>query len=188
MPFVREIATKRRAQQARRGPHGGGVDLIFGPLERWNNVAHNGHGQGDQPAAAHRLQGAGQRQGDHGRRDRAEDRAHGEEANGPEQHDATTMDVAELAIEGRRRRGDQQIGGHDPGQMLHIAQLAADGGHGRADDGGVEGAGKHGDHQPRHDRGDLLAGQFGGGLRLDVVSHAILKSAFRPRRSARACS
>ena len=69
-------------------------------------------------------------------------------------HGAAAIDVGELAVERRDRRGGQKIGGDDPGQILEIVELAADRGHRGGDDGLIEGSEKHRQHQADDDRAD----------------------------------
>ena len=68
-----------------------------------------------------------------------------------EHHRAPAVDVGELAVERRRRGRGEQIGGHHPGQVLDVVEGAAHGRQGGRDDGLIERAQKHRQHQADDD-------------------------------------
>ena len=73
-----------------------------------------------------------------------------------DQHgDPTSMGIAELAIERRRDGGGEKIERHHPGKMFEIAELAADGGQRRGDDGLVERRQEQRDHEADDDGSDF---------------------------------
>ena len=65
------------------------------------------------------------------------------------------MDIGELAIERRHRRAGEQIGRHDPRQVIDIAEMPADGRQRGGDDGLVERAEEHRQHDAEHDGPDF---------------------------------
>ena len=98
---------------------------------------------------------------EHVRRQRAGDRADDEDRDADQHRDPPAMDVAELAVERRHRGRGQEIDGDDPGQMLEVAELAPDGRQRRGDDGLVEGREEHGEKDADEDRADLGCGVSG---------------------------
>ncbi len=117
----------------------------------------------DQAAAADALQGAGQDEDEHGRRQRAGDGSGDEDRNADQHGDAPAVGIADLAVERRHGGGGQKIDRHDPGQVLQVAELAADGRQCRRDDGLVERRQEHGEQDAEDDRADL--GMAEGGSR-----------------------
>ena len=63
---------------------------------------------------------------------------------------AAAVDVGELAEQRRRRSRGEQIGGHDPGQVVDVAEALADRRQRRRDDGLFE----RGEEHRQHDAGD----------------------------------
>ena len=84
-------------------------------------------------------------------RHRAQHRARDEQADRREHHDAAAVDVGELAVERRHHGRGQQIGDDDPGQVLEVAEVAADGRQGGGDDGLIERGQEHAQHQAVED-------------------------------------
>ena len=78
-----------------------------------------------------------------------------ENADRGEHHHAPAMDIGELAVERRHRRAGEQIGGHHPGQVVDIAEMPADGRQRGGDDGLVERAEEHRQHDAEHDGADF---------------------------------
>ena len=97
-------------------------------------------------------------------RQRAGDGADDEDRDADQHGDAPAVGIAELAVERRHGGGGQEIDRHDPGQVLEVAELAADGRQRRRDDGLVERRQEHGEHDAEDDRADL--GMAQGGRRL----------------------
>ena len=64
------------------------------------------------------------------------------------------MNVAELAVERRDRRGGQQIGRDHPGEILDIAEIAADGRQRSRHDRLIERAEQHRQQNTEHDGAD----------------------------------
>ena len=113
-------------------------------------------GQRHDAAAADALQAAAEDQHQHARRSRARSRAGHEHAERDQHHAAAAVDVAELAVERRHHGRGQQIGDHDPGQVLEIVERPADGRQRRRHDGLIERAEKHRQRQAADD-GDHFA-------------------------------
>ena len=107
------------------------------------------------PAAADPLQAAGQDEDEHGRRQGTGDRAEDEHRDGDQDGDPPAVSVAELPVEGRHGGGGEEIDGHHPGQVLEVAELAADGRQRRGDDGLVERCEQHRQHDAEDDPADL---------------------------------
>ena len=57
----------------------------------------------------------------------AQSRADEEDDDGDLQHNAATVDIAELTVERHHDGGSKEIGGDDPGKMRQAADLADDG-------------------------------------------------------------
>ena len=70
----------------------------------------------------------------------------------------------ELAVERRGRGRRQQVGRHHPGQIFEVAEGAADGRQRGRDNGLVERAQKHRQHDAEHDGADFRMRQRAGFL------------------------
>lgn len=131
------------------------IALVAAALARSHQQTDDGLGERDQATAADTLHRAGNDQPDHARRQRAGDRADEEQADGDQQHRPRAVDIGELADQRRHRGAGQQIGGDDPGKAFEVAELRADGGQRRRDDGLVKRAEEHCEHDADDDRTDL---------------------------------
>ncbi len=149
-----EHAAEHRPEHAGGHEHRGDQALVAGTLLGRDDVGDDGLGQRDQAAAADALQAAGEDQGQHRGGERAGDRAQDEQRDAGQQHGAAAVDVAELAVERRHRGRAQQVGGDHPRQVVEVAQLAADGRQCRRDDGLVERAQEHRQHDADQDAAD----------------------------------
>ena len=78
-----------------------------------------------------------------------------EQADGDQHHHAPAVDVGQLAVERRHRGAGEQVGGHHPGQIAEIAEMAADGRQRGRHDGLVERAEEHRQHDAEHDGADF---------------------------------
>ena len=85
----------------------------------------------------------------------AHDGARDEQADRRQHHGAAAVDVGQLAVERRDRGRGQQIGGDDPGQVLEIGEMPADGRQRGGDDGLVERGEERRQHQAEEDGAHL---------------------------------
>ena len=100
----------------------------------------------DAPAAAQALDEAVDDELGHGVGGAAQGRAGQEQSDGHQEEVLASHEVAELAVD-RHGNGDGQgVGGQDPGHVGGAAEVAHDGGQGRADNRLVHGGQEH-DHQ-----------------------------------------
>ena len=149
---VGEHAAQHRADDARDHEHDRRIALIARPLARRHQVGDDGLGDRQDAAAADALQRARRDQRPHGGRQRAGDRTEDEDAHAGQQDAAAAVDVGQLAEQRRHRRRAQEIGRDHPGQALDVAEMNPDGRQGRGDDGLLQRAQEHGEH----DAGDDL--------------------------------
>ena len=144
-------AAEQRSAHHRDDEGRRGIGLVARALARRSDVADDGLHQGHQAAAAEPLQRARADQRQHGRRQRAGDRAQRENADGDEQHGAPPVDVGELAVERRHRGAAQQVGGHHPGHVVDVAEARRDGRQRGRDHDLVERRQHHGEEDADHD-------------------------------------
>ena len=152
--FSQKAAEHRPAHRGGR-EHRADIALVAAALARGNNVGDDGLRERHQPAAAEALEGARQHQLGHAGRQRAGHRARDKNADGDEHQHAPAVDIRELAVERRHRRAGEQIGRHHPGQVADIAEMPADGRQRGGDDGLVERAEEHRQHDAEHDGADF---------------------------------
>ena len=174
-------AAEHRPAHRRGREHRGDIALIAAALAWAHDVGDDGLRQRHQPATAEALQAPRDDQRGHARRQRAGDRAGDEQADRDQHHHAPAVDVGELAVERRHRGAGDEIGGHHPGQVAEVAEVLADGGQRGGDDGLVERAEEHRQHDAEDDRADFLVAE----LRHEVVVKS-LKSLRFPLRGGRA--
>ena len=153
-----EEAAEHRPADRGGGEHRADIALVAAALARRDDVGDDGLRQRHQPAAAQPLQRAPEHQRGHARRQRADQRAGDEHADGDQHHDAPAVDVGQLAVERRHRGGGEQIGGDHPGQVAEIGKVPADGRQRGGDDGLVERAEEHRQHDAEHDGARLPDG------------------------------
>ncbi len=147
-----EEAAEHRPRDARGHEHAGDVALIAAPLPGRDHVGDDRLRERDQAAAAQPLERPGDDQDRHRGGERAGERARDEGADPDQKDQPAAMDVAELAVErGHRGRG-QKVGGHHPGQVRGIAELATDGRQRGRDDRLVERRQQHRQQDADHDR------------------------------------
>ncbi len=119
-------------------------------LARRNRFADQRLRQGHQAAAAESLQHAERGQPFDIRRQRAQHRADHEDRQRHDHHEAAAESVAETTVDrGCDRIGDQ-IGHHDPGRALDLAEARYD----RRQRGGDDGLIGHRHEHRQHDRGE----------------------------------
>ena len=99
----------------------------------------------------------------HARRQCAGDRTGDKNDDRGQHQNAPPVDIGELAVERCHRGAGEQIGRHHPGQVVDIAEMPADGRQRGGDDGLVERAEEHRQHDAEHDGPDFRMrerGQF----------------------------
>ena len=144
-------AAKHGSCDTGHDPRGAHVGLVSSALARRDHVGDGRLGQRHDPAPADALQRSACDEDRHVGGRCTQGRTSDEEANRQQHHTAAPVNVGELAVERRHHRRRQQIGNDDPGQILEIAELAADGGQGGSDDGLIERREKHPEHQAVED-------------------------------------
>jgi hypothetical protein len=135
-----------------------GAQVLAAVLGR-NDVGDDGLREDHQAAAAQTLDGAEDHKVPEIGGEGAAHRGEGEQCNGHKEQVAAAQDVTELAVDGHHDGGGQQVGGGDPGLVLHAAELPHDGGHRGGDDGLVQAGEEHSGDQGREDDPDAFLGQ-----------------------------
>jgi hypothetical protein len=94
------------------------------PVARRDDVADHGHREHDQPAAAESLQRPEGDQLDHALAEPAEHGTDEEDHDRALERPLAAVEIAELAVQrpGDRRR--EQVGRHDPREVLQAAEVA----------------------------------------------------------------
>ena len=101
------------------------IGLIAPAFARADKIGDDRLRQRDQPAAAHPLQRAGGGEQEDVGAKSAGGEADDKYGDADHQHDATAVDVGELAVKRRDDGRRDQIGGDDPGRRLQIAEFDA---------------------------------------------------------------
>ncbi|MNH00129.1 hypothetical protein D3C79_593150 [compost metagenome] len=157
--MLHQPPAEQRPDHRRQAKHPAEQPLIAPAIGRWDHVAHHRHGHYQQTAATQSLQCPHQDQLRHVLRQSAQHRTEQKHHDGDLQHDLAAEQIAELAIQRHHDGRGQQIGRHDPGQILQPAELADDGRQRGRDDGLIERRQQH--HQQQRgeqqtDRGRLF--------------------------------
>ena len=148
--MVNEEAAQQRAGDGGEAEDGAQRAHVLAAVLGGNDVGDDGLRQDHQAAAAQALDGAEDHEAPEVGGEGAAHRGEREQGDGHQEQVAAAQDVTELAVDGHHDGGGQQVGGGDPGLVLHAAELAHDGGHGGGDDGLVEAGEQHsGDRAPR---------------------------------------
>ena len=178
-PAPRQVLGEEAAQQrpgdAGQAPHTGEVARVATTFARRDDVADDRERQRHQAAGAEPLHGPGGNELPHRLRQTGEHRADDEHHDREDVDGATSVEVGDLAVQrGRRRRGEQ-VGRHDPGELVEPAEVADDGRQRGRDDGLVESREQHAEHQAAEHHQDLAVrhvGRAGGCRRCGRGSHA----------------
>ena len=114
------------------------VALVAAALAGRDDIADDGERQRHEATGAEPLNCPGTDELPHLRRQAGQSRADEEHDDGEAEHRLAAVEVGDLAVQrgGRRRR--QQVGGHNPGQVLEPAQITNDRRQRRGHDGLVE--------------------------------------------------
>ena len=176
-----EEAAQHRPAHRRGRKHRGDITLVAPALAWADDVGDDGLRQRHQRAAAETLEAAREYERGHARRQRRGNGADDEQADGDQHHHAPAVHVGKLAVERHHRRAGDEIGGHHPGQIAEVAEVLADGGQRGGDDGLVERAEEHRQHDADDDRQDFLVAEAG---KLVVVMRRV-RGGRRPRRFMR---
>ncbi len=156
------------------------IAVVLAALLGRGDVAQHHHAGRGQSAAAEPVQHAAEDQHDHVGRERADQRAQHVERDRDQQRDAAAVGVADLAVQRGDRGVGDQIGGDQPGQVVHVAELAADGRQRARQDRGVERAHEHRQQHAEHHEHGLAVGQGsladgGPGIHTRCSSHAVFR-------------
>ena len=148
---VDQEAAEQRAGDRCDGEHGADQAHVAAALAGRDDVRDDRLRAHHQAAGADPLKGAKADQLPHRLREPGEHRAGQEDQDRGEEHGLAPEHVAELPVQrGRDRRGEQ-VGGHDPGEVIEPAQVADDRRQRRRDDGLVERGEEHAEHQRGED-------------------------------------
>jgi hypothetical protein len=123
---VDEEAAEQRTGDDRDSEHRSEQALVAAAVARCDEVANDGHRHHDQAPAAEALHGAEGDQLRHALRHSAESRADEEDHERDLQHAFAPVEIAELAVQRPDYRRGEQVGGHDPGQVLQSSEVADD--------------------------------------------------------------
>ena len=145
-----EEAADQRAGDARHAEDGAEQPQVAPALARRHDVADRRLRTHQQAAAAEPLDRPEHDQLGHALREAAEGRADEEEHERALQHDLAPIEVAELPVQRRHDRDRQQVGRHDPRDVIEPAEVADDGRERGRDDRLVERREQHREHE----RGD----------------------------------
>ena len=159
---VDEEAAEQRPDHGRDAEHRAEPALVAPALSGRDEVADDRERRHHQPAAAEPLHRAERDQLAHVLREAAERRADEEDHDRRLQHELAAVEVAELAVE---RAGDgrrEQVGGHDPREVLDAAELADDRRQRGRDDRLVERREQQDEHERAEDQADALRLLDGG--------------------------
>ena len=156
MQMVGDQAAEQRAAAAGGGVGRGEVAVIAAALLGRDQIGEHDHAHGRQPAAAEAVQDAAQDQHQHVRRQRADQRAGHIGQDRDAQREPAPMDVRDLAVERDDRGRCQQIGGDQPGQVVHVAEIAPDRRQRRRQNGLVERAHERRQQHAEHDQQGLV--------------------------------
>ena len=147
----REEAADQRTGHAREPEHGAEDALVAAAVAGRHDVADRRLRRHHQAATTEPLNSAEGDQLRHVLREAAEDRADQEDHEADLEHDLASVLVAELPVERRHDRLGQQVGGHDPREVIEAAEVADDRRQGRRDDRAVERGEQHHQHEARED-------------------------------------
>ncbi len=146
-------AAEERTGDAGDRPHAGNPGGVAAALARRQQVSDEDLREGEEAAAAETLHGTGADQDEDVRGERGDQRAEEEQPERGIERRPPPVDVGNAAVERRDRGCGKQVGGDDPGQILRVAEVAADGRHRRRDDRLVERGEEHrrqdADHRDR---------------------------------------
>ena len=177
MQMVGDQAAKQRAAAAGGGIGRGEVAVIATALLGRDQIGEHDHAHGRQPAAAEAMQDAAQDQDQHVRRQRAHERAGHIGQDRDAQREPASMDVRDLAVERNDRGRCQEIGGDQPGKVVHVAEIAPDRRQRRRQNGLVERAHERRQQHAQHDQQGLSMREGRGLTAIGVGIH-------RKRRSS----
>src|SRR6266851_2005109 len=157
--IVDEEAAEDRAAHARGCPHAAQVALVTAALARGNDVGDDRLRHADEAAPAQPLQRPGGDELRHVLGDTAQHRRGDENDDGDLQQGAAAIEIAQFAIDRRRRGRGQEICGDDPRQVLEAVELAGDRGQRRSDDALIERRQHHAEQDAAEDDENLTMGE-----------------------------
>ena len=149
-----EEPSNRGSRDRREGEGSRHIARVPPPLARRKDFAEDGHGERGQATRPEALQAPEQDQLGHGLRHPGQRRTDKEDDNGCLVDPLAPVEVAELAVDRGRARGGEQVGGHNPRQMVEAAEVPDDGRQSRRHDGLVEPGEQHSQHERRVDDQD----------------------------------
>ena len=150
-PAPREVVDEEPAEQRpghrRHGEDGPHQAHVPAASPRGDDVGEDRLCPDDEPAGAEPLDRAEDDQLEHRLREPGEHRAHQEDRDRGQEDGLAPEHVAELAVEGRGDGRGEEVGGHDPGEVVEAAELADDRRERRRDDRLVERRQEHAEHE-----------------------------------------
>ncbi len=167
--MVDEEAPGQRSADAGEGEDPAEVALVATAFAGAHDVADDGHGQGHESAAAESLDGP---EGDelvHVPGQARQGRADQEDDDGDLEDPLTPVEVGDLAVEGGRQCGGEEIRRHHPGQVVEAVEIPHDGRQRRGHDGLVQRGQQHPEHEAAEDDQHLAVREHTGRGRRDLV-------------------
>ena len=157
--LVDEEAAEQRPGDRGDGEHGADQAHVAAALPRRDDVGDDRLRADHQAAGADALQGAEGDQLGHRLAEAREHRAGEEDDDRRQEHGLAPVHVAELAVDRRRDRRGEQVGRHDPGEVVEAAEVADDRRQRGRDDRLVERRQEHAEHQRGEDGRERAAGE-----------------------------
>ncbi len=154
-----EEPAEQRARHRRNREDGADQAHVAAALARRDDVGDDRLRADHEAAGADPLQRAKADQLVHRLRETREHRAGEEDQDRDEKDGLAPVHVAELAVDRRRDRRGEQVGGDDPGEMVEPAEVADDGRQRNRDDRLVERGEEHAEHQRYEHRAQRCPGQ-----------------------------
>lgn len=145
--MLREQPAEQRPEHTGRAEHGPEQPLVPTAFARRHEIPDDRHRQHQQPAPAESLQGPEGDELGHVLRRAAQRGADEEDHDRRLEQPLAAVLVAELAPQGGRGGRGQQVGGDDPGQVIHATEVADDGGQRGRHDGLVQRGEQHAEEQ-----------------------------------------
>ena len=139
---------EQRAADGGEHHHHHHVAHVAAALPGRHDVAEGRHRADHQPAGPEALQRAERDELGHGLRQAGQRRTDQEDDDRDDEESLPPVHVAELAVERRGDGGRENVGGHDPGQVRHAAEVADDPRQRGAHDQVVEHGQQDGEQQP----------------------------------------
>ena len=161
-------APEKRPDQAGDSPDGAEDALHLRPLLQVVDVADDGQRRRLHRPGAQPLQGAKGDERADAAGETARHRANEEDSDACEQDRLAPVEIGELAVEGHRDGGRQQVSGEHPGVEMDAAQISDHRRHGSGDDGHLHR--RHRETEQERDDGERAVRLHRGNYASDAAS------------------